>query len=596
MRNMIASLRWGVAAAGIHVAFLAVFLLSACTDVGDRDNPLDPGASNYVAQFDTVQEIVQMSEDEALSQLIEDVKNGKVDTSDGLSQSLIDSIKSGAITADDLKKDFSLSSKDSKIIDSLTQKTIEDSRDTIEVVVPVSSSQKSESSSSKKGNSSSSVSSSESPEVVSSSSENVESSSSVFSVDIYLNTNISYAELPDERDGKVYKTVKIGEYTWMAQNLNFETENSYCYEDKPENCEKYGRLYTWAAAMDSTGTYNGEGKNCGSGKKCSPRLYLGVRGICPDGWHLPSEMEWNELIETVGGFENAGKMLKTTEISNNGSNDYGFSAVPVGRRNNKGKYDDDYAVWYWSSFENSEYAVKTAHSYNEQMEISVVDKRYAFGIRCLQDYEVLSTLTDDRDGKTYTTVKIGKQKWMAENLNYAYLSGTATEDSSSYCYENKPENCDKYGRFYLWSAAMDSANVFGKGDGAGCGDGWPCNPEPPIQGVCPNGWHLPSKEEWEKLDSYGGVLALKAKTDWIDGLGQDSYGFNALPAGIMKAWGCNDDGKWGCVGYTAVFCSMTESDYSGFESYTMDYEAYEYHATFGGMTKYAATSVRCIED
>ena len=65
-------------------------------------------------------------------------------------------------------------------------------------------------------------------------------------------------------------------------------------------------------------------------------------------------------------------------------------------------------------------------------------------------------LKDDRDGQTYRTVKIGDQWWMAENLNYAYLQPTETLDSSSFCYDNDPENCKQYGRLYLFSAAMDS--------------------------------------------------------------------------------------------------------------------------------------------
>ena len=70
------------------------------------------------------------------------------------------------------------------------------------------------------------------------------------------------------------------------------------------------------------------------------------------------------------------------------------------------------------------------------------------------------TLTDDRDGQTYKTVKIGEQWWMAENLNYRYIQQTyngGEKDSSSYCYNDDPANCEKYGRLYLWSAAMDSA-------------------------------------------------------------------------------------------------------------------------------------------
>lgn len=71
--------------------------------------------------------------------------------------------------------------------------------------------------------------------------------------------------------------------------------------------------------------------------------------------------------------------------------------------------------------------------------------------------------TDARDGQAYKMVKIGKQTWMEQNLNYAYGEPTATEDSSSFCYDNSADYCAIYGRLYLWSAAMDSAAVFSDG-------------------------------------------------------------------------------------------------------------------------------------
>lgn len=153
-------------------------------------------------------------------------------------------------------------------------------------------------------------------------------------------------------------------------------------------------------------------------------------------------------------------------------------------------------------------------------------------------------LVDERDEQTYKTVKIGEQIWMAENLNYAYLQPTAQLDSSSWCYDNDPVNCEKYGRLYLWSAAVDSAALFsesGKGFGFGhdCGNlqqPKPCGPEVDTRGACPAGWRLPWLYEWHGLYRITGNSNhfLKSRYGWADGI--DSYGFGGLPSGFANIY------------------------------------------------------------
>jgi len=133
----------------------------------------------------------------------------------------------------------------------------------------------------------------------------------------------------DSRDGKVYKTVKIGKQIWMAENLAYDATGSKCYDNNPENCKKYGRLYDWKTAIE----------------------------ICPQGWLLPSEKEWEALVNIAGGYDVAGQNLKAQNGWNNNRNGldkYGFSALPGGNLtdvlNNKFRDIGDISVW-WSSTE-----------------------------------------------------------------------------------------------------------------------------------------------------------------------------------------------------------------------------------------------------
>ena len=191
----------------------------------------------------------------------------------------------------------------------------------------------------------------------------------------------------------------------------------------------------------------------------------------------------------------------------------------------------------------------------------------------------------ERGGQTYKTVTIGvgenKQTWMAENLNYY----DETLDGQSWCFGSKnsetTEKCAVTGRFYTWSAAIGKSQ---------CGYGALCMFDGSrIQGICPDGWHLPTIGEWKVLFSNVGgqdnaANVLKSKTGWrLKFNGADSFGFSALPAGVNRSYN---------LGLQASFWSSTQI---GAQS---SYGIYLYldEVVISDYDKYYGQSVRCVKD
>lgn len=344
----------------------------------------------------------------------------------------------------------------------------------------------------------------------SSSSDNSESSSSEEAPE----PSFDFGEMSDAA-GTKYKTITIGEQTWMAENLNYSTEGSYCYGDDDDNCNKYGRLYTWDAA----------------------------KAACPTGWHLPSIEEWQALTTKVGA--KAGEQLKSAsdwQDNGNGTNDYGFAVLPAGNRTSTGKYAREYTnAYFWSvtaTGENEayrlEFTVDPSVTFDDE---SIKGKNLGFSVRCLMgaaeeessssssENQISSssspfkygTMYDDNHDRTYKTITIGSQIWMAENLNYQGF------EVKGACYNDDEANCEKYGRLYTWKEAAKA---------------------------CPVGWHLPSSNDFEYLFIYVNKTSagkhLKSTTGWnpyqisatesADGNGDDLHGFNLLPAGIYDIY------------------------------------------------------------
>jgi len=185
-----------------------------------------------------------------------------------------------------------------------------------------------------------------------------------------------YVILTDIQNNKTYKTVVIGTQTWMAENLNYKTSDgsSRCYpisgytntnDNDNTNCDKYGRLYDWSTAEK----------------------------VCPAGWHLPSDAEWTALTDYVGGSSTAGTKLKAKSgwNRNNGTDDYGFSALPGGYGLFSGdEFDGDgISGDWWSATEdddNGAYFWDMSDTGRNVSRYSNDKKVFLFSVRCVKDY------------------------------------------------------------------------------------------------------------------------------------------------------------------------------------------------------------------
>ena len=183
----------------------------------------------------------------------------------------------------------------------------------------------------------------------------------------------------DSRDKQPYKYVKLQSQTWMAQNLNYQSagaDSGWCYGNISANCDTYGRLYTWSAVM--------------AGAASSTSNPSGVRGICPFGWHVPSDAEWTTLMGFTGGPGYAGAQLKSKtgwSPNDNGLDLYGFTGLPGGFRG----YAETFGGLgnggdFWSATENASNAWWRSLDANyPNMSRMDKDKIFGFSLRCVED-------------------------------------------------------------------------------------------------------------------------------------------------------------------------------------------------------------------
>jgi len=360
-----------------------------------------------------------------------------------------------------------------------------------------------------------------------------------------------YDSLYDERDGQTYKIVKIGKQWWMAENLNYKTDSSLCYKLADSNCTKYGRLYPWGDIVHGGG--------------------------CPNGWFLPTSSEIYELeLNTGSSFE----ALVAEEYG--GVDAYGFSVKLI-----PSLYEPDGDVSI-KSFDgemgsSTEFWPEDQGTVTSNLNWSFSSKEGggSYGVygttrsglwkwvRCVRNPDGLyyvqpcktdstdsceyGTLTDERDGQTYKTVKVGTQTWMAENLNY--------EMENSSCYGDDSLNCIKKGRLYSVTSA---------------------------QSACPKGWHLPTTDEWKVLDKVTGLDDRRWQAKGVEKwpYATDMYGLSVIPGGawnhLARGYLRGDE--------DAFFCSVLESEEcsGGWFSYSGN----SGHTCINDDT----CSIRCIKD
>ena len=535
-------------------------------------------------------------------------------------------------------------------------------------------------------------------------------------------------------DDNTYNTVQIGNQCWMKENLrtthyangtsialgsSTSTTTAYRYypNNSSSNVSTYGYLYNWKAVM-----------NTSSSSSSNPS---GVQGICPNGWHVPSDAEWTQLTDYVGSqpqyqcnnsSANIAKAFaattgwnistETCAVGNNlsANNVIGFSAVPAGNYSNIYNYYG-YNSHFWSTTQgNSSVWGRGLHNDLSNVVRGSNNNYCGFSVRCLRNegisipivttaevsqvsgntavsggnisfdggasvtargicwgttpnptvsnshttegsgtgsftsnitglvyntvYYVRAYATNsqgtsygeqrvftthpacsgnptitDYDGNVYQTVQIGNQCWMKENLrtthyangtNIALGSSTSTTTAYRYYPGNNSTNVTTYGYLYNWAAVMNDA-----GSSA-------FNPSG-VQGICPNGWHVPSDAEWTQLTDYVGsqsaylcgndssyiTKALVATIGWNismvtcaagNNLNVNNVtGFSALPAGYYHY-----NGNYSSFSNIADFWSSTENVED--KSFYINFHYNFAYINRDNFSKSGGFSVRCLRN
>ena len=469
-----------------------------------------------------------------------------------------------------------------------------------------------------------------------------------------------------------YAVVQIGNQCWLKENLRTTTSPStstrliptagtgYTYTGKqarwynndsttyaPQN---YGLLYNWNATVDTFNTAFGETSVNTDGSNAVTASFSGHRrGICPEGWHLPTDAEWTSLTDFVssqsqyicgGDTTYIAKALASAEGWNSSSSDCcpgnqsvtannatGFGALPIGYYYN-GYSNSGWGAYFWSSSQLASIThdawARILSSGIAYMDLYSSYKGICLSVRCLRDADNGDTPTSDiqpcpgtptvtdYDGNVYNTVQIGQQCWMKENLRTTHyadgvaipVGGSATSYTDPYYYDYTSSGfaLAQRGYYYNWPAVMRGAASS------------TANPSD-VQGICPTGWHVPSDAEWTQLTDYVGgrseyicggntaniAKALASELGWSSYsgacypgdqsvTGNNATGFSAVPAGYC--YGSSFDG----ADIHADFWSSSQYESGSNGAYYRYLYCGSTYVSWGTTDKFDGFSVRCLRD
>ena len=408
-----------------------------------------------------------------------------------------------------------------------------------------------------------------------------------------------YNAFTDKRDGNVYRVVLIGSQAWMAEDLRYTDNKADSLLARHSWCSDSRCLYDFAAV---TGDILCLGSTCD--------YDFPLRGICPEGWHVPNSYEWDELIDTANEMDVSLDAFSPFATFPTGEYDAYYFGV-----------ETDNCARYWTSSQENALSAREYYRCGSSgyVQSQVYSKSFGYAVRCVADSKpkfdtyvkfvkpdsipvvdfysssyasssssrvpesssavssssmepyvkdtTYGEITDERDGNVYGVARIGSLLWMTENLRYADSAATPALKGNMACIENDNGIRCQLGVLYTYSAAV--------GDSA-CAKTTCFESYDAVQGICPEGWRLPTRNDWKML------------LDVVDVAPEALADLKFVPTGERR-----DDGVVRSDMYARFWLANENGKVSAYEGYNSVGTDYLQEQTYQKNYGYA---VRCVKD